>query len=174
MMKMPNTSNSSYSEQRLAGLKVHTAAQKQATVDRLREAIEELKADKKAITTRNIYEVSGLDYTSYARNPEALALFQANSTHLTKKRKQQRKKSETPLPPRDPLMSYKKPQLVDRVRKAERWIEELEIRNNQLVQQQVESDLRDAKMQAEVAEYRTFLQKFRADIQHKEHHEDSS
>ena len=160
----------SYSEERLAGIKAHTAAQKQATVERLRVAIEALKAAKKPITVYTIREVSGLDYTSYARNEEALALFRANSTHLTKKHKRRSKGSEAPpAPPRDPFMAYKKPQLIARLRQAEKQIEELEIRNNQFVQQQVEHDLKYAQLEAEVGEYRTFLQRFRTDIQHKEH-----
>jgi hypothetical protein len=141
------------------------------TVERLHTAIESLKTADKPITVQTIREVSGLDYTSYARNAEVLALFRANSTHLVKKRKRKRKKAE--IPPasvlRDPLLNYKKSQLVDRVRKAEHRTRELEAHNSHLIQQQVESDLKYAQLQAEVVEYRAFLQRFRADIQSKQH-----
>jgi hypothetical protein len=172
---LSNQPDPKYPASRLAGIKASTAGRKQATVDRLGTAIEELQAAKKPITVQTIREASGLDYTSYARNPDALALFRANSTYLTDRRKRRRRVSApSASSPRDPLMSYKKSQLVARFRQAEHRIEELEIHNSQLVQQQVESDLKYAQLQAEVEEYRTFLQRFRADIQHKEHHEDNT
>ena len=167
-MESSDSFKSSYSEQRLAGLKAHTVSQKQKTVERLRVAIEALKEQRKPITVHTIREISGLDYTTYARNPEALALFRANSAHLTKKRKRGRKGTESSLP-RDPLLHYKKSQLADRLRQAERRIKELEMHNSQLVQQQVESDLKNAQLLAEVAEFRVFLERFRADLQHGEH-----
>ncbi len=171
MTNSPQRHDAIYPKSRLKGLKAHTSTQKQATIERLRTAIESLKAIDKPITVHTIHEVSGLDYTSYARNAEALALFRANSTHLAKGRKRQRKKTQIPpVPaPRDPLLNYKKTQLVDRIRKAEHRTKELEDHNSQLVQQQVENDLKYAHLQAEVEEYRTFLQRFRADIQSKEH-----
>src|SRR5260370_30217365 len=98
-----------------------TSTRKRETVERLHEAIESLKSKKQAISAQTIYSECGLSYASYARNPEALVLFRANSTHLNQKRKRTKRMRKTdaePIFPRDPLMNYKNPQLVSRLRYA--------------------------------------------------------
>jgi hypothetical protein len=57
---------------------------------------------------------SHLDYKSYARNPQALKLFQEYSTYLAAKRKEARKRRKKEAgakdPAKDPLLNYKRPQ----------------------------------------------------------------
>ena len=92
-----------YSEAQLSGLRASTSARKQVTIERLQAAIEALNARKQAITVQNIYEECGLRYAAIHRNPEALALFRANSTHLQepkRRTKRQRQTADIPLPPR--------------------------------------------------------------------------
>ena len=78
------------SQQQLSGLRASTAARKQETVKRMSTAIESLKAKKQAITAQSIYTESGLHYSTYVRNEEAIVLFRANSTHLAEKKKQRK------------------------------------------------------------------------------------
>ncbi len=82
-----------------------------------------------------IYDECGLRYAAIHRNPEALALFRANSTHLVagKKRNKQRPRAggEVTSAPRDPLLSYKKPQLVAHLRLAQQQL--LEAQKQQAV-----------------------------------------
>src|SRR5882724_8128040 len=112
-----------YPEQQLLGLQAHTQAQKQSTAERLRTAITTLTAQHKPISARTIYEECGLEYASLRRNPEALLLYQQHSTFL----KQKRKRAKVPHPdapaPRDPRLSYKKTDLVARVRKTEELLQ---------------------------------------------------
>ena len=75
MTKSPQDAPSGYPEQRLAGLRRHAAQQRQATLERLQAAIASLKAKGEVITVHTVRETSGLDYKSYARNPEALCSF---------------------------------------------------------------------------------------------------
>jgi hypothetical protein len=111
-------STQTYSEEQLAGLRASTATRKQETLDRLRAAIASLKDKQQAITAQSIYAESGLHYSSLLRNPEAIALFRANSAHLNtqkKRTRRMRKTSEDTLtqpPSRDPWLNYKKSQLV--------------------------------------------------------------
>src|SRR2546423_15539220 len=84
-----------YSEAQLSGLRTSTSARKQATVERLRTAIEALTAKKQAITVQSIYEECGLRYAAIHRNPEALALFRANSTHLQEQKQGTKRKPQT-------------------------------------------------------------------------------
>src|SRR5713101_278625 len=79
-------------EERYAHLRANAAAQKQATVDRLAQAIATLEAEGRPVNTFTIKEVSGLDYMAYYRNAEALALFRTHSTHLRKEREKERVK----------------------------------------------------------------------------------
>jgi hypothetical protein len=96
---------------------------KQATVERLHAAIESLKAKEREISVQTIYEGCGLRYAAIHRNQEALALFRANSTSLVAKKKRTKRRSamsdEGLIHPRDPLLNYKKPQLVERLRTAQ-------------------------------------------------------
>src|SRR6266571_9483322 len=104
--RLPRT----YSEAQLAGIKQSTAARRLASVERLRTAIDALKAKKQEISVQTIYDECGLRYAAIYRNPEALALFRANSTHLVEASKQRKRKSredsEATSAPRDPLLSY--------------------------------------------------------------------
>src|SRR2546422_2459932 len=116
--RLPRT----YSEVQLAGIKQSTTARRLATVERLQAAIEALKEKKQEISVQTIYNECGLRYAAIHRNPEALALFRANSTHLVAAKRRNKRKQhadeEAVLAPRDPLLSYKKPQLVARLRSA--------------------------------------------------------
>src|SRR5260370_20710067 len=80
---------------RYGHLRTYAAAQKRATVDRLKQAIAQLEEEGPPVTTFTIREVSGLDYMAYYRNPEALALFPRHSTHLRKKRAKAQAKCRT-------------------------------------------------------------------------------
>src|SRR5258707_15775100 len=80
------------SEAQLAALKQSTTARRLATVERLRTAIDALRAKKQEISVQTIYDECGLRYAAIHRNPEALALFRANSTHLVEASKQRKRK----------------------------------------------------------------------------------
>jgi prophage tail gpP-like protein len=202
---------SSSSDDSYAHLRRHAAAQKEETVDRLARAIAELEADGRPVTTFTIREVSGLDYMAYYRNRAAFQLFQEHSTHLCKKREQEQAKRQAPgrgskkrkkgkgresshaitVSPRDPLLDYKRPRLVellhearaerDEARKqaqAERTsIEqqaqtqraELEQRYRKLLQEHMQCSVKIAKLEAQVAEYLVFMERFRTSLQREEH-----
>ncbi|GHO82471.1 hypothetical protein [Dictyobacter formicarum] len=125
------------SDDAYAHLRTHAAVQRQATVDRLRQAITQLEADGRPVNTFTIKEVSGLDYMSYYRNREAFSLFQEHSTHLRKEREQkwakqqaasrgrprktrqsQATSSRVKVLPRDPLLDYKRSRLVELLHEA--------------------------------------------------------
>src|SRR3989441_6236395 len=89
MTKTPSPSEDSY-----AHLRANAAAQKQVTVDRLRQAITQLETEGRPVNTFTIKEVSGLNYMAYYRNREAFQLFQEHSTHLRKEREQQQAKQQ--------------------------------------------------------------------------------
>lgn len=117
-----------------------------------------------------------MSYASYARNPEALALFRANSTHLTQKRKASKNKHTKGIDsvpsPRDPLMNYKKPQLISRVHEAERQLAEVTRQQAMLLAAQMEREAKIAELEARVAElepYRSFLEKVRIQARQEEH-----
>ena len=77
-----------------AHLRANAATQKQATVDRLSQAIAQLEAESREVSTFTIREVSGMDYMSYYRNREAFQLFQEHSTYLRKERVQEQAKQK--------------------------------------------------------------------------------
>lgn len=158
-----------YSEQQLAGLREHTRAQKQGTVSRLEAAIASLTAQHKPISARTIYEECGLTYAALRRNPEALLLYQQHSTFL----KQQRKRAKAPQPdtpsPRDPLLDYKKTDLVARVRKAEELLKAQETQHTALLQDYIQKDVKIAELEAELAKHRQYLEGLRLTIQRQEH-----
>jgi hypothetical protein len=54
-------------------------------------AIDALKAKKQEISVQTIYDECGLRYAAIHRNPEALAPFRANSTHLVAAKKQRKR-----------------------------------------------------------------------------------
>ncbi len=147
--------NQNYSEHRLAGLRMSTSSRKQETVNRLSEAIESLKSKKQTITAQTIYTECGLSYASYARNPDALALFRANSMHLNQKRqrgKRKRKIADALIPSRDPLMNYKKPQLVSRLREMQQQLRLQERQLAMLANGCLQQDARVAELEAKLAE----------------------
>ena len=169
--RLPRTS----SEAQLAGIKQSTTARRLATVERLRTAIASLKGKRREISVQTIYEECGLRYGAIHRNPEALALFRANSTSLVAKKKRTRRKSATSnegtISPRDPLLAYKKPQLVERLRKAQQQL--LEVQQQFAVQAEagVRPEARIAELEARLAElepYRTFVEHMRAQMQREE------
>ncbi len=186
-------------------LRTHAAAQKQETVDRLAKAIAELEADGRPVTAFTIREVSGLDYMAYYRNRAAFQLFQEHSTHLRKKREQEQVKHQAPdrgskrkkrkgpasphaitVSPRDPLLDYKRPRLVQLLHEAEASRDEvrqqaqaertrieqqaqtqraeLEQRYRKLLQEHMQCGVTIAKLEAQVAEYLAFMERFRSSL----------
>src|SRR3989449_8003362 len=117
------------SDDQYAHLRANAATQKQETLDRLTRAIATLEADRRPVTTFTIKEVSGMNYMAYYRNREAFQLFQEHSTHLRKEREQEQAKRQpasrgksgkgraaghaVKVSPRDPLLDYKRPRLVE-------------------------------------------------------------
>lgn len=157
-------------ESRLAGLRRHAAQQKQATLERLRAAIVSLKAKGEPITVHTVRGESGLDYQSYARNPEALALFQEHSTFLVARRKETRgKRKKGASQPKDPLLNYKRPQLAARLRQEMQRREETEGQYRHLLEERVHGDLRVMQLEAELAKYQSLLGHLRVQVQHEEH-----
>lgn len=165
-----------YSETQLAGIKLSTTARRLATVERLQTAINALKEKKQEISVQTIYEECGLRYAAIHRNPEALALFRASSTHLTTSKKRNKRKQradvETTPTPRDPLLSYKKPQLVVRLRSAQQQLLEVQQQQATLIEARLKQEAKIAELEAKLAvlePYRTFVEQIRRDMQSKEH-----
>jgi hypothetical protein len=193
-----------------AHLRAKAVAQKRATVDRLSQAITQLEAEGRPVNTFTIKEVSGMDYMAYYRNREAFQLFQEHSTHLRKEREQEQAKRQADsrvrsrktgkgqavsrtvkVLPRDPLLDYKRPRLVellhearterdeakrqakaDRVeneQRAQAERAELEQRYHKLLQEHMQCGVTIAKLEAQVAEYLAFMDRFRASLQREEH-----
>jgi hypothetical protein len=171
-MSKPSPS-SSYTEQRLAGLRRYAAEQRQATLERLRAAIEALEARGEPITVHTIRAESHLDYKAYARNLEALKLFQEHSTFLAAQRKEARRKrkkrsgGESSLP-NDSLLNYKRPQLAARLRQEMQRREEIEVQYRQLLEERLQADLKVMQLEAELARYQQFLGHMRAQAQQEE------
>jgi len=164
-----------YSEAQLSGLRASTSARKQATVERLRTALEALTAKKQAITVQSIYEECRLRYAAIHRNPEALALFRANSTHLQEQKprtKGKRQTADSPSSPRDSLLNYKKPQLVERLRTAQQQLQIVEQQRAVLAAAYLERETRIVELEARLAElepYRAFVEQVRSRIRQEEH-----
>lgn len=166
----------SHSEAQLAGLRASTTARREATVERLQGAIEALKAKEQAITVQAIYETCGLRYAAIHRSQEALALFRANSTHLNTQKKRTRRKQSSDkkeaLPSaRDPLLNYKKPQLVARVRAAQQQLLETQKQQAALVEASVKREARVAELEARIVAlepYRTFVEQMRSQMYREE------
>lgn len=192
-----------------AHLRANTAAQKQATVDRLSQAIMQLEAEGRPVNTFTIKEVSGMDYMAYYRNREAFQLFQEHSTHLRKEREQAQAKRQVAnrgssrkrrkdqaavhvvkVSPRDPLLDYKRPRLVEllhearaerdeakRQAKLERTQTEqraqaeradLEQRYHKLLQEHMHCGVKIARLEAELAQFRVFMEGYRSSLQQEE------
>src|SRR5712692_9390275 len=137
-----------YSEQQLSGLRAHAQAQKQGTVERLKTAITSLQAHHQPISARTIYEECGLAYASIRRNPEALLLYQQHSTFLKRERKRTRTACPDTVSPRDPLLAYKKPDLVVRLRQAQARCAELETQHATILADYVQKDVKIAELEA--------------------------
>lgn len=170
---------------RFIHLRPYAAKQKQATIDRLKQAILQLESDGRPITTFTIKEVSGLDYMAYDRNPEAFTLLRTHSSHLREARekeqgerrasKRKRKQKEGPLQevsvaPRDPLLNYKKPRLVTELRAALAERDQTQHRYHALLQEHMECGVTIARLEAQVAEYLAFMERFRSSLQREEYH----
>jgi hypothetical protein len=214
------TERPSSSSEKSAHLRDYAAAQKQVTINRLGTAITQLEAEGRPVTTFTIKEVSGLDYMAYYRNREAFRLFQEHSTHLRKKREQEHEKRHEarrgsmrkhgksqevlhaiPVSPRDPLLDYQRPRLVQLLHEAraerdearqqaqaaqvgiEQRVQaerisieqraqnrraELEQRYHKLLQEQMQCGVTIAKLEAQVAEYLAFMERFRVALHQEE------
>ncbi len=158
-----------YSEQQLSGLRAHAQAQKQSTVKRLRSAITSLQAQHQPISARTIYEDCGLSYASIRRNPEALLLYQQHSTFLKRERKRTKTACPDTVSPRDPLLAYKKPDLVARLRLEQTRRTELETQYASMLQDYVQRDVKIAELEAELARYREYFEGLRMTVQQQEH-----
>jgi hypothetical protein len=163
------------SEAQLAALRQSTSARRLATIERLRTAIDALKAKNQEISVQTIYDECGLRYAAIHRNPEALALFRANSTNLVAKKKRTRRKhdesSQSTPSPRDPLLAYKKPLLVERVRTAEQRLLDVQQQLAVQVDASIQREARIAELEATLAElepYRAFVEQMRAQMQREE------
>ncbi len=167
--RSPSSAGHPYTEQQLAGLRTHTQEQKQATVDRLRAALLALETSGQPISARTIQEKCGLEYASIRRNPAALLLYQQHSTFLKQKRKRTKASQPDTPSPRDPLLAYKKKDLVIRVRRAEELLKAQEQQHATLIQGYVEKDIKIAKLEAELARHRQYLEGLRLTIQRQEH-----
>ena len=140
-------SRHTYSEEQLAGLRASTAVRKQETLERLRAAI---------------------------------ALFRAHSTHLNTPKKRTKRKRKTreevlPRPPsRDPLLNYKKPQLVVRLREAEQELQDVRRQLATLADACLLRDARVGELEAKLTElepYRSFVEQVRMRVRLEEHGE---
>lgn len=178
------TKTTTSAQDRYAHLRANATVQKQATVERLRKAIADLESQKRPVNTFTIKEASGLDYMAYYRNPEALALFRTHSTHLREKREQERAKRgrarqkqtrkddnlhQVKVTSRDPLLNYKKPELVVKLRAAHAEREQIERSYGTLLQEHMQCGLTIARLEAQVAEFNTFMQQFRSALNKEEH-----
>jgi hypothetical protein len=167
-----------HTETQLAGLRASTTARKQETVERLRAAIASLKEKKQDITAQNIYAECGLHYSSYVRNEEAIMLFRASSTYLIKKKQRTTRKRKTSgdtgsqLPPRDPLLNYKKPQLVMRLREAQQQIQDLKRQLANLADACLQRDARVVELEVKLTAlepYRNFVEQVRLRVREEEY-----
>ena len=163
------------SEAQLAALHASTTERRQATIARLRTAIESLQKKKQDISVQTIYEECGLRYAAIHRNTEALALFRASSTHLATRKKRSRRghnvSGEGARTCRDPLLNCTKPQLVTRVRAAQQQLLETQQQQAALVEASIKREARLAELEARLAElepYRTFVEHIRAQMQREE------
>ncbi len=169
--RLPRT----YSEAQLAGIKCSTEERRLSTIERLRTAIAALKAKKQEISVQTIYDECGLRYAAIHRNQEALALFRANSTHLVAAKKQRKRKppadEETTPAPHDPLLNYKKPQLVTRLHAVQEQLQEVQKQQAIVAEARLKQEARIAELEAKLAilePYRTFVMQMRAQMQREE------
>src|SRR6266704_723212 len=76
---------------------------------------------------------------------------------------------EVTISSRDPLFNYKKPRLVAELRAAQAQRDQTEQHYSQLLQEQMQSGLTIARLEAQLAEYLAFMERFRASLQREEH-----
>lgn len=175
MAEIPNPS-----EDRYAHLRSYAARQKQATLDRLQQAITQLEREKRPVTTFTIKEISGLDYMAYYRNAEALVLFRRHSTHLRKERQKKQSKrrgaprhlseqQEITVSSRDPLLNYKKSRLVIELRTARTKLDQMEQQYQAVLQEHMQCGLTIVRLKTQLAEHQAFLERFRSSLQKEEH-----
>jgi hypothetical protein len=138
-------------------------------VDRLKTAIVALQVQHKPISARTIYDECGLEYASIRRNPEALLLYQQHSTFLKRERKSTRTACPDTISPRDPWLSYKKPDLVVRLRQTQARCAELENQHATILADYVQKDVKIAELEAELARYREYFEGLRLQVQQQEH-----
>ncbi|MGH2482648.1 MAG: hypothetical protein ACRDHW_23625, partial [Ktedonobacteraceae bacterium] len=161
-------------------LRDYATKQKQATVDRFKQAITQLEKDSRPVTTFTIKEMSGLDYMAYYRNAEALALFRHHSTYLRKERQKERSRrkntrgssseqQEIQVFSRDPLLNYKKSRLVTELRLARAKLDQMEQHYHMLLQEHMPCGLTIARLETQLAEHQAFLDRFRSSLQKEEH-----
>lgn len=142
-------------ERRLAGLRIHAAARRQATVERLRAGIDVLVAQGQPITARTIWQQTGLAYNSYARNTEAYMLYRQASSHLAIQRRR-RAKPTVPTGTHDPWLRWPKPKLVARLRAVMEDNQRLRAeRATQATVCQEQHAVRLMRLEAQVATYQT-------------------
>ena len=200
------------SDDQHAHLRANAATHKRATVDRLSQAITQLEAEGRPVNTFTIKEVSGMDYMAYYRNREAFQLFQEHSTHLRKEREQEQAKRQeasrgrsrktgkgqaaahaVKASPRDPLLDYKRPRLVELLHEArterdeakqqarvarteaeqQAYAErtELEHRYHKLLQEHAQCGVTIARLEAQQAEFQAFMERFRSALRKEEHNQ---
>lgn len=193
-----------------AHLRANAAAQKQTTVDRLSQAITQLESEGRPVNTFTVKEVSGMDYMVYYRNREAFQIFQEHSTHLRREREQAQERRQAAsrgnsrklrkdqaaahavkVSPRDPLLDYKRPRLVELLhearterdeakrqakteraeaeQRAQAELVDRELRYHKLLQEHMSCGVTIAKLEAQVAEYLAFMERFRSSLQREEH-----
>jgi hypothetical protein len=73
------------------------------------------------------------------------------------------------LSPHDPLLAYKKTQLVVMLREERALRQETEQRQAQLLEEYVQRDVNIAQLEAELAQYRSYLEHLRIQVQQQEH-----
>ena len=146
----------------------------------------------------------------YYRNREAFQIFQEHSTHLRREREQaevqrqaagrgrtrktgkgQAASHAVKVSPRDPLLDYKRPRLVELLhearaerddakrqlrterveteRRAQAERADLEQRYHKLLQEHMQCGVTIAHLEAELAEFQMFMERFRSSLRHEEH-----
>ena len=184
------------SDDQYAHLRANAATQKQETLDRLTRAIATLEADGRPVTTFSIREAFQLfqEHSTHLRREREQALEKrqaANQGKLRKTGKGQATSHVVKVSPRDPLLDYKRPRLVELLHearaerdearrqlrtervKAEQHAQaeqaELEQRYHKLLQEHMSCGITIAKLEAQVAEYLAFMERFRSSLQREEH-----
>ncbi len=98
----------------------------------------------------------------------AFALFQEHSVSLKTKRKRTKTRLDPPAP-RDSLLAYKKTQLAAQVREERKLRQEMEAQHAKLLEDYVQKDVKIAQLEAELAQYRGYLERLCIQVQQQEH-----